>query len=98
MAMTPEAKVKKRVREMLDKLGIYHFSPPGMGLGRSGIPDIIACYNGHFIAIECKAGTNKTTPLQERELNRIMNAGGETFVINEDNITELHERLLWMDK
>ena len=98
MAMTPEAKVKKRVREMLDKLGIYHFSPPGMGLGRAGIPDIIACYNGHFVAIECKAGTNKLTPLQERELNRIMNAGGEAFVVNEDNITELHERLLWMDK
>jgi len=96
--MTPEAKVKKRVREMLDKLGIYHFSPPGMGLGRAGIPDIIACYNGHFVAIECKAGTNKPTPLQERELNRIMNAGGEAFVVNEDNITELHERLLWMDK
>ena len=96
--MTPEAKVKKRVREMLDKLGIYHFSPPGMGLGRAGIPDIIACYNGHFVAIECKAGTNKPTPLQERELNRIMNAGGEVFVVNEDNITELHERLLWMDK
>lgn len=98
MAMTSEAKVKKRVREMLDKLGIYHFSPPGMGLGRAGIPDIIACYNGHFVAIECKAGTNKPTPLQERELNRIMNAGGEAFVVNEDNITELHERLLWMDK
>ena len=98
MAMTPEAKVKKRVREMLDKLGIYHFSPPGMGLGRSGIPDIIACYNGHFVAVECKAGTNKPTPLQERELNRIMNAGGEAFVVNENNITELHERLLWMDK
>jgi len=98
MAMTPEAKVKKRVREMLDKLGIYHFSPPGMGLGRAGIPDIIACYNGHFVAVECKAGTNKPTPLQERELNRIMNAGGEAFVVNEDNITELHERLLWMDK
>ena len=98
MAMTPEAKVKKRVREMLDKLGIYHFSPPGMGLGRAGIPDIIACYNGHFVAIECKAGTNKPTPLQERELNRIMNAGGEAFVVNENNITELHERLLWMDK
>ena len=98
MAMTPEAKVKKRVREMLDKLGIYHFSPPGMGLGRAGIPDIIACYNGHFVAIECKAGTNKPTPLQERELNRIMNAGGEAFVVNEDNVTELHERLLWMDK
>lgn len=97
MAMTPEAKVKKRVREMLDKLGIYHFSPPGMGLGRSGIPDIIACFNGKFIAIECKAGNNKTTPLQERELNRIMNAGGETFIAREETLAELHERLLWME-
>ena len=98
MAMTPEAKVKKRVKEMLDRLEIYHFSPPGMGLGRSGIPDLICCANGKFVAIECKAGKGQTTALQERELNRIMNAGGEAFVVNEDNITELHERLLWMDK
>jgi hypothetical protein len=98
MAMTPEAKVKKQVRIILDSLNIYHFSPPGMGLGRSGIPDIIACYNGKFLAIECKAGKNKPTPLQERELNRIMNAGGEIFIAREENIAELHERLLWMDK
>jgi len=98
MAMTPEAKVKKHVRDILDKLDIYHFSPPGMGLGRAGIPDIIACYDGTFIAIECKSGTNKPTPLQERELSRIANAGGETFVVNETNIAELHERLLWMNK
>jgi Holliday junction resolvase len=68
-----------------------------MGLGRSGIPDIIACFNGKFIAIECKAGNNKTTPLQERELNRIMNAGGETFIAREETLAELHERLLWME-
>jgi Holliday junction resolvase len=93
MAMTPEAKVKKRVREMLDKLGIYHFSPPGMGLGRSGIPDIIACFNGKFIGIECKAGKGQPTLLQSRELGRIDMAGGKTFVLRETNTNELEDYL-----
>ncbi len=94
MAQTPEGKVKAAVRKMLDKLGIYHFMPPGMGLGRSGIPDIIGCYKGRFIAIECKAGKGKTTALQERELIAICNAGGFTFVVNETCLDELEERLL----
>ena len=94
MAQTPEGKVKTSVRMVLDRLGIYHFMPPGMGLGRSGIPDIIGCKNGKFIAIECKAGKGKTTALQERELIAICNAGGFTFVVNETCLDELEERLL----
>jgi len=94
MARTPEAAVKAAVRKMLAKHGIYYFMPPGMGLGRSGIPDIIGCKNGKFIAIECKAGKGKTTALQERELLAICNAGGFTFVVNETCLDELEERLL----
>lgn len=93
MAATPESKVKKRVREVLDKLGIYHFMPPANGFGRAGIPDIIACMDGHFIAIECKAGSGKTTALQERELDRIHNAGGTTYIARENNIDELQQLL-----
>jgi hypothetical protein len=94
MATTPEGKVKAAVRKMLAKHGIYYFMPPGMGLGRSGIPDIIGCKNGKFIAIECKAGKGKTTALQERELIAIGNAGGFTFVVNETCLDELEERLM----
>lgn len=94
MATTPEGKVKAAVRKILTRLDVYHFMPPGMGLGRSGIPDIIGCKNGKFIAIECKAGKGKTTALQERELLAICNAGGFTFVVNETCIDELEERLL----
>jgi Holliday junction resolvase len=98
MADTPEKKVKTSVRKVLDRLGIYHFMPPGMGLGRSGIPDIIGCYNGRFIAIECKAGKGKTTALQERELDSIKAAGGLTFVAREDNLEEMEGRLLLWTK
>jgi hypothetical protein len=96
--MTPEGKVKKRVKAILDELKVYHFSPMQNGMGRAGIPDIIACHGGKFIGIECKAGDNKPTALQERELNRILNAGGEAFVINEENIEQLREELIWMNK
>ena len=93
MAQTPESKVKKAVREMLDVLKIYHFMPPANGFGRAGIPDIIACMNGHFIAIECKAGKGQTTALQDRELNAILNAGGTTYIARESNLDELQQLL-----
>ena len=93
MAETPEWKVKKAVRLMLDKLGAYHFMPPANGFGRAGIPDIIACMNGHFIAIECKAGKGQTTALQDRELNAVLNAGGTTYIARESNLDELQQLL-----
>lgn len=96
MAATPEAKVKKKVKEILDQMGVYHFSPMQNGMGRAGIPDIIGCLDGQFIGIECKAGKGTTTALQERELTRIQNAGGYALVVNEENINQLWEIKEWI--
>ena len=93
MAATPEAKVKAGVRKLLDTLGIYHFMPPANGFGRAGIPDIVACMDGHFVAIECKAGKGKTTALQDRELNAILNHGGTVYIAREHNLLELKQLL-----
>lgn len=96
MAQTPEAKVKAAVRKLLVEFGVYYFSPAANGYGRAGIPDIICCFGGRFIAIECKAGKGVTTALQDRELAAIRTAGGMTMVVNETNIQELKEKLQWM--
>ena len=87
--MTPEAKVKAKVVKILKAHGVYYFYPVTGGFGRSGVPDVVCCRNGHFLAIECKAGKNKPTPLQEAEMQKIRDAGGTTMVINETNIDEL---------
>lgn len=92
--MTPEAKVKLQVRKLLDELHIYYFFPPANGYGRAGIPDVVGCVHSHFVAIECKAGRGVLTALQERELAQIDDAGGFTFVANENNINELKEKLV----
>ena len=83
---TPEAKVKKKIVDKLKAVGAYYFYPVTGGFGRSGVPDIIGCYKGWFFGIECKAGKNTTTALQDRELNAIRNARGEAWVINEENV------------
>lgn len=83
---TPEKKVKDKVVTLLKEAGAYYFFPATHGYGRSGVPDIIGCLNGKFFAIECKAGNNKPTALQEREMQRIRDTGGNTLVVNEENI------------
>ena len=87
--MTPECKVKKKVVDVLKRLGAYYFSPVTGGFGRSGVPDIVACYNSKFIGIECKAANNKPTALQIKNLNDIIAQGGIALVINEDNLNTL---------
>ena len=86
MAMTPEAKVKKKVVEQLKALDAYYFFPATGGYGKSGVPDIVGCYEGNFFGIECKAGKNTPTALQEMNLKEIANSGGISLVINEKNV------------
>ena len=89
--MTPEAKVKAKVKKILDSMGAYYFFPIGGPYARAGVPDIVGCYKGKFFAIECKAGKGKTTALQDRELDLIRSAGGVSFVVNEDNLGDVEK-------
>lgn len=87
--MTPEAAVKLKVKKILQLNKIYYFMPAANGYGRVGIPDFIACVDGFFLAVECKAGKNKPTALQQMELKAITEAKGVALVINEDNLSDL---------
>ncbi len=93
MAMTPEGKVKKKIVEQLKELGCYYFFPATGGYGKSGVPDIVGCYNGKFFGIECKAGKNTPTALQQMNLDQINAAYGLAYVVNETNMNDI-EKLL----
>ena len=86
---TPESKVKQKVMKYLKEMDTYHFYPVTGGYGKSGVPDIVGCYQGMFFGLECKAGKNKPTPLQEKNLKDIRDAGGVALVINEENVDDV---------
>jgi Holliday junction resolvase len=86
---TPEKKVKQKVCAKLKELGAYYFYASTGGYGASGIPDIVACYKGKFIGIECKANGNKATALQQKHLREISMQQGISLIIDETNIDML---------
>lgn len=95
--MTPEGKVKAKVVKALKEMGAYHCMPVTGGFGMSGVPDILICYQGRFVAIECKAGKGRVTALQQSNLDAIKKAGGIALVIAEaqaDSVVALIEECM----
>ena len=96
MKMTPEGKVKARVRRRLAEcpIPVYLFMPVQNGMGEATL-DFIGCINGQFFAIETKAGRSVMTPRQVATAHRILGASGMVFVLNEDPATwQLFEQWL----
>jgi len=91
MSQTPEAKVKAKIKAILKEHNTYFAMPIGTGLGNSGVPDFLVCVNGKFLGIEAKAGKGKTTALQDKNLRDIEKAGGDAWVVNEDNLVHLED-------
>ena len=91
--MTPEAKVKAKIHALLKAANAYAVNYIGGQYATSGTPDILACLQGRFIAIEAKAGKGKPTALQLRALRLIDEAGGVALIINETNFLTLEEAL-----
>ena len=91
MASTPEVKVKKQIRKLLDEAGAYYAMPIGTGYGNSGVPDFLCCFRGVFWAVETKAPGKRgnTTVLQQRQIADICSAGGRAVVI--DDVKQLEE-------
>jgi hypothetical protein len=49
--------------------------------GTTGIPDIICCFRGHFVAFEVKTETGRLTKLQSVALEKINAAGGKAYKV-----------------
>lgn len=97
--MTPEGRVKVKVRKLLDlmirqKLSIYAFMPVQRGLGASAL-DYYCCISGWFVAIETKVPGKKLTLRQVITAKEIAAARGLVCVVrNDDDIIAL-AAMLW---
>ena len=97
--MTPENAVKRAVTTALKLRGAWYCFPATAGYGRSGVPDVLVCYRGRFLGIECKAPKGKTTALQDRELDAIEAAQGIALVVTGvDEVTRVVDALDRIDR
>ena len=74
--MTPEAKLKKEIKDALEGEGAFWSEIKGGAHSKPGDPDIIACVDGYFLGIEAKTPTGRLSPIQFQRAHEIVEAGG----------------------
>jgi hypothetical protein len=77
-----EKKLKADVINWLNLQNVWIFTQPmnKRTRGKRGVPDIIGCCRGRFVAIELKAAGGRLEPAQTAECERIREAGGIVIV------------------
>lgn len=87
--MAAEATTQKRIIDALRKEGAWVAKQHQSGRGTKGVPDLLVCHHGKFIALEVKTQTGKPTALQMHQLALIHQAGGAATVVRspEDALT-----------
>lgn len=77
-----EAALIQKIRNYLKTVPeCFFWKEHGGQYGTAGIPDIIVCYRGRFVAFEAKVGRNKPTKLQAATIEAIRKAGGIAAVV-----------------
>lgn len=81
MSPVRESSVVRAIVLHLRSEGAFIFKTHG-DHKRAGLPDLIACVHGRYVAIEVKApgGNHPVSKRQKAELDRIRRAGGLAFV------------------
>ncbi|WP_078682712.1 VRR-NUC domain-containing protein [Clostridium sp. USBA 49] len=79
--MTEKQFQTKVIRYLKSLPNTWFFKMWGGGFQRSGIPDLICCINGVFVAIELKEEKGKPTELQKLNIKNINAAGGIGIIL-----------------
>ena len=97
--MAAEKIFENEIKKFLNKLpNTWYFKVWSGPYSKSGIPDIIACINGHFVALEVKAENGRASELQKRNIRLINECRGKAYIVYPKDFEELKERLVELSK
>lgn len=89
-----ERDITTRILKTLRAGGAFAEKNHGNAYTRIGTPDIYACYQGRFIAIEVKRPGEHPTPAQVAFLNELTLAGAVTAVMtSHEQVYEMWEQV-----
>ena len=82
-----QRKILKYLRQRPDVWGIKTIQ-----CNERGVPDLLLCYNGKFIALEVKSDTGRASNIQQAQMQRIRKAGGTAEIVRSvEDVKEILE-------
>lgn len=82
--MAQEKNFENRLKKFLEDEGCWFVKFFANSFTKSGIPDILVCCNGYFVAVEVKAPNGKPSELQKWNIEKIYESGGIGVVLYPD--------------
>lgn len=79
--MAQEKIFENKIKKFLDEEKCWYVKFFANGYTKKGIPDLLCCVNGFFLAIEVKAENGKATELQKWNIEKIKQAGGRAIIL-----------------
>lgn len=89
--MAAEKTFENKIKKYLSDNNIWHVKYFANGFTKSGIPDILACCNGYFLAIEVKAENGGPSELQIHHIEKIKQSGGHAVIVKPSQFEELKQ-------
>lgn len=83
--MGEEKNFENKVKKYLNDKGCYWVKYFGCAYTRSGVPDLLCCIKGKFVALECKSSKGKLSELQKHEIEKIKRSGGFADCVSPKN-------------
>lgn len=77
----PEARLGRQIKAEYLKRGAFGFKVHGGPTMMVGLPDLIFCYRGQFVALEVKMPEGVVSSIQKRRIKEIRDAGGHAYVV-----------------
>lgn len=92
--MAEEKNFENRIKSFLKSQNAWILKTWGGGMQRSGIPDLLCCVNGYFVAIEVKASKGKASELQLWNIEQIKKAGGIALILYPKDFEDFKKLIL----
>ena len=106
--MAQEKNFENKIKNYLKAHDCWYVKYFANSFTKSGIPDLISCVNGYFVAIEVKAENGKPSELQLWNRDQIRKSGGiaiivypsqwEDFKLLIDDLVNRPEHLDWSEQ
>ena len=75
-----EKQIENTIKKYLASIGVWYIKHHANKFTKVGVPDILACWQGKFVAIEVKTPVGVLSELQKYNLKAISDAGGVSIV------------------
>lgn len=96
--MAEEKNFENKVKKFLDEEKCYYVKQFGCAFTKSGVPDLLICVKGLFVAVELKATKGKPSMLQQINIEQIRKSGGVAFILYPKDFEEFKRLIKEMKK